>query len=68
MNLVQDSYKGKNFYLLDDIYATGNTLKAIGDAISSLGGKVIGSGVVLNILELNDNQDLFSLIDVYESR
>lgn len=66
--LVQDSYKGKNFYLLDDIYATGNTLKAIGDAISSLGGKVIGSGVVLNILELNDNQDLFSLIDVYESR
>ena len=66
--LVNDSYQGKKFYLLDDIYATGNTLKSIEEAIVSLGGTVVGSGVILNILELNDNKNLFSLIDVYESR
>ncbi len=64
--LVNDSYKGKRFYLIDDIYATGNTLKAIEDAITKLGGIVVGMGVVLNIKELNDNNRLFSLIDVNE--
>ena len=36
--LVNTSYKNKNFYLLDDIYATGNTLKVIREAIEKLGG------------------------------
>jgi len=65
--LVDETYKGKNFYILDDIYATGNTLKAIKKAVTSLGGNVIGMGVVLNIKELNKNKDLFSIIDVNES-
>lgn len=65
--LVNDSYNGKNFYLIDDIYATGNTMKAIKNAIKDLGGNVIGEGVVMNIVELNDNIELFSLIDVNES-
>ena len=65
--LVDDTYKGKNFYILDDIYATGNTLKAIKKAVTNLGGNVIGMGVVLNIKELNKNKDLFSIIDVNES-
>ena len=64
--LVNDSYKGKKFYLIDDIYATGNTLKAIKDQIISLGGEVVGEGVVLNIVELNNNKDIYSLIDVNE--
>lgn len=64
--LVKESYKNKNFYILDDIYATGNTIKAIKEAIEKLGGKVVGEGVVMNIVELNDNQELFSLIDVNE--
>ena len=64
--LVNSSYKGKKFYIIDDIYATGNTLKAIKEAIVELGGKVIGEGVVMNIVELNNNKDLFSLIDVNE--
>ena len=64
--LVNESYEGKKFYIIDDIYATGNTLKAIKDAITSLGGTIVGEGVVMNIVELNDNKELFSLIDVNE--
>ena len=64
--LVNDDYKNKRFYIIDDIYATGNTLKAIKDAIITLGGIVVGEGVVMNIVELNDNKELFSLIDVNE--
>lgn len=65
--LVNDTYKDRNFYILDDIYATGNTLKAIKKAVTSLGGNVLGMGVVLNIKELNRNKTLFSIIDVNES-
>lgn len=65
--LVDEEYKEKNFYIIDDIYATGNTMKAIKEAIVDLGGKVVGEGVVMNIVELNDNKELFSLIDVNES-
>lgn len=64
--LVKQDYKSKKFYTLDDIYATGNTMKAIKDAIEKLEGTVVGEGVVMNIVELNDNKKLFSLIDVNE--
>ena len=64
--LMNESYEGKNFYIIDDIYATGNTAKAIEDAIKSLKGNVVGTGVVLNIKELNDNKELFSIIDINE--
>lgn len=64
--LVNDKYENQNFYIIDDIYATGNTMKAIKEAIENLGGKVVGEGVVMNIVELNDNKELFSLIDVNE--
>ena len=65
--LVNDSYKDRNFYIIDDIYATGNTLKAIEEAVSNLGGNVLGMGVIMNIKELNNNNDLLSIIDVNES-
>ena len=60
-----ESYKGKNFYIIDDIYATGNTAREIKDAVQALGGNIIGTGVVINIKELN-NDNLFSLIDINE--
>ena len=63
--LVHAKYKGKRFYIIDDIYATGNTAKAITNAIESLGGIVVGTGVVLNIKELN-NDDIYSIIDINE--
>lgn len=64
--LVNESYTGKRMYILDDIYATGNTMKAIKSAIEEVGGIVVGQGVIMNIKELNDATDVFSLLDVHE--
>ena len=64
--LVGENYSDKRFYIIDDIYATGNTLKAIEKTISDLGGLIIGKGVVINIKGLN-NDEVFSLIDINES-
>ena len=64
--LVEESYKGKKFYLVDDIYATGNTMNAIKTKIEELGGIIAGEGVILNIVELNNKKDMISLIDINE--
>lgn len=64
--LVNTSYEGKSFYIIDDIYATGNTIKSIQKAIEELGGKIAGKGVVMNIIGLNHDKDVFSFIDVEE--
>ena len=37
--LVNTTYENKNFYIIDDIYATGNTMEKIKDTIEKLGGK-----------------------------
>lgn len=63
--LVNTDYSDKNFYIIDDIYATGNTIKSIKKNIEKLGGNVIGVGVVINIVELNSDE-VFSLIEVNE--
>lgn len=60
-----ESYKKKNFYIIDDIYATGNTARAIKEAVEALGGNILGTGVVINIKELNDDE-LYSVIDINE--
>ena len=64
--LVNTTYINKNFYIIDDIYATGNTMRAIIDTIKNLGGNVIGKGVVMNIVGLNNDSDVFSLLDIEE--
>ena len=64
--LVNEDYKNKKFYLVDDIYATGNTMNAMKKKIEELGGTVVGEGVIINIKELNDKDDLYSLIDINE--
>ena len=63
--LVNTTYKGKKFYIIDDIYATGNTVNAIKNAIEELGGKVVGVACVINIKELN-NDKVLSIIDINE--
>ena len=57
--LVNEEYKNKNFYIIDDIYATGNTAQSIKKTIEELEGNV------LNIVELNQDK-IFSLIDINE--
>ena len=64
--LVDDNYSGKSFYIIDDIYATGNTIKALKKAIEDFGGNVLGYGCVVNIPSLNNDNDVFSLIDINE--
>jgi adenine phosphoribosyltransferase len=64
--LINEPYTGKKFYIIDDLYATGNTANAIKNALEDLGGNVVGTGVILNIKELNNNKNLFSLIDINE--
>ena len=63
--LVNEEYTNKKFYIIDDIYATGNTAQGMKKAIEELGGQVLGIGVVINIKELN-NHEVFSLIDINE--
>ena len=65
--LVKEDYKGKSFYIIDDIYATGNTMEKIKEKINDLGGIVEGEGVIINIVELNNNKNVFSLIDINEN-
>ena len=60
-----EEYKDKNFYIIDDIYATGNTVQSLKKEIENLGGNVVGISVVINIKELN-NDELFSILDVNE--
>lgn len=64
--LVYEEYEGKNFYLVDDIYATGNTMKAIKQAIVDAGGIIKGEGVIMNIKELNNDSHIYSLLDINE--
>ncbi len=64
--LVNTTYQDKSFYIMDDIYATGNTVKAIQKAIEEAGGKIVGKGVVMNIVGLNQDKDVFSFLDVEE--
>ncbi len=63
--LFDGTYKNKNIYIIDDIYATGNTSNAIGKGIISLGGNVVGVGSLINIIELNKDK-VFSIVDVKE--
>ena len=64
--LVDEDYKGKRFYIVDDIYATGNTMNAITKKIEELGGEVVGKGVIINIVELNEDNGVFSLMEINE--
>ena len=64
--LVNDEYKNNNFYIIDDIYATGNTMKAIKQAIENTGGIIKGEGVIMNIKELNNDTNIYSLLDINE--
>lgn len=64
--LVNTTYEDKNFYIIDDIYATGNTIMAIQNEVEELGGKVIGKGVIMKIVGLSHDNDVLSFLEVEE--
>ncbi|MCX6818752.1 MAG: adenine phosphoribosyltransferase [Candidatus Aenigmarchaeota archaeon] len=63
--------EGQNVMIIDDLLATGGTAKAAVKLVESLGGKVVGLGVLIELLFLKGREklkgyDIFSLIQ-YES-
>jgi adenine phosphoribosyltransferase len=62
--------KGQNVLIIDDLLATGGTVKANIDLVEKLGGKVVGLGflIELSYLEgrklLGTKNEVFSLIDL----
>ena len=61
--------KGQNVLIIDDLLATGGTVKANIDLVEKLGGKVAGIGFLIELgyLEgrklLGNKYDIFSLIE-----
>jgi len=62
--------KGQNVLIIDDLLATGGTVKANIDLVEKLGGKVVGLGFLIELgyLEgrkvLGTQHDIFSLIEL----
>jgi len=57
--------KGQNVLLIDDLLATGGTVKANLELIETLGGNVVGLGFLIELDYLNGRNAIGSKHDVY---
>ena len=55
---------GEKILIIDDLLATGGTVKAVIELIKQLGGKVAGIGFVIELVDLN-GKDKFKEYPVY---
>jgi len=59
LEIHKDAFKpGARVLILDDLLATGGTVKAIVDLVKQLGGEVIGICFLIELTELNGRQKL----------
>ena len=57
--------KGQNILLIDDLLATGGTVKANIELVEKLGGKVVGLGFLIELGYLNGRKMIGNKYDVY---
>lgn len=74
IEIHEDSIKrGDRILLIDDLLATGGTIKANADLVEQLGGKVVGMGFLVELDYLRPREylggkyDIFSLINCKSS-
>ncbi len=59
LEIHQDAFRpGSRLLILDDLLATGGTVKAIIDLIKQLGGKIVGICFLIELTELNGRKKL----------
>jgi adenine phosphoribosyltransferase len=70
IEIHEDSIReGENVLLIDDLLATGGTIKANAELVEKLGGKIVGIGFLIELEYLHgreiigDRYDVFSLIN-----
>ncbi len=56
---------GQRVLLIDDVLATGGTIKANADLVEKLGGKVVGMGFLIELDYLNGRKILGNKYDVF---
>jgi len=57
--------KGQNVLLIDDLLATGGTVKANIELVEKLGGKIVGLGFLIELGYLDGRRALGSKYDIY---
>lgn len=49
---------GEKILIIDDLLATGGTVKAVTDLVNQLGGKILGIGFVIELVDLHGKDKL----------
>jgi adenine phosphoribosyltransferase len=57
--------KGQKVLLIDDLLATGGTIKANVELVEKLGGKIVGIGFLIELEYLHGRENLGNRYDVY---